>query len=102
MRVISKKILRDFYHIHAAAEKPLAEWYYKMKVCHAKNLSELRQVFNSADPVSGYTVFNIAGNHYRLVAAIHYNRSQCYVRKIWTHAEYSQHINQNRLKRSEV
>ena len=35
------------------------------------------------------TVFNVAGNKYRLLAAIHYNRQKLFVLAILTHAEYS-------------
>jgi len=34
-------------------------------------------------------VFNIAGNKYRLIVAIHYNRKKIYIRHVLTHAEYS-------------
>jgi mRNA interferase HigB len=38
--------------------------------------------------VGRFTVFNIGGNKYRLIAAIHYNRGKVYVRHILTHEEY--------------
>jgi mRNA interferase HigB len=34
------------------------------------------------------TVFDIGGNKYRLIAAIHDNRRKVYVRAILIHAEY--------------
>ena len=50
--------------------------------------------FRSADPVSlsdekTVTVFNISGNQYRLITAIHYNTRRVYVLLFMTHAEYS-------------
>lgn len=48
----------------------------------------LRATFASADYVSGLTVFNIGGNKYRLIAAIHYNRRKVYIRHVLTHVEY--------------
>jgi mRNA interferase HigB len=33
-------------------------------------------------------VFNIKGNHYRIVVKIHYNTGFVFVRFIGTHAEY--------------
>lgn len=33
-------------------------------------------------------MFNIGGNKYRLIAAIHYNRGKIYVRNVLTHAVY--------------
>ncbi len=35
------------------------------------------------------TVFKVAGNKYRLVTAIHYNRQIVYTLRLMAHAEYS-------------
>lgn len=102
MRIISKKKIRDYIINHSQAELPLTEWYMTMQASNATKLSELRIAFNSADSVNGYTVFNIGGNNYRLITAIHYNTQHCYIRTIWTHAEYSKHYNQIKLKRGDL
>lgn len=102
MRVISKKKLRDYYTSNVQSEIPLTEWYYKVLGTNASNILELRQIFNSVDPVFGYTVFNVGGNNYRLITAIHYNTQTCYVRTIWTHAEYDKQINKDKLKRGDL
>ena len=102
MRIISKKKIREYCQNNPQAELPLLEWYLTMQVTRAKNLTPLRQTFNSVDPVNGYTVFNIGGNNYRLITAIHYNRQFCYIRAIWTHAEYSKRYNQHKLSRGEL
>lgn len=102
MHIISKKKLRGYWGKNAQAELPLIEWYFKMKECKAQNLAQLRKIFNSVDPAHGYTIFNIGGNNYRLIAAVHYNTQRCYVREIWTHAEYSKRAMQDKLKRGEL
>jgi|SRR5665648_116888 len=102
LHIISKKKIRDYIECNAQAGLPLTEWYLKMRVCDAKTLSEMRKKFNSVDYVYGYTIFNIGGNNYRLIAAIHYNTQLCYIREIWTHAEYSKPYNQVKLKRGEL
>ncbi len=33
-------------------------------------------------------VFNIKGNDYRLIVAVHYNRGMMFIRFVGTHAEY--------------
>ena len=33
-------------------------------------------------------VFNIAGNKYRLIASIHFNRGKVYIRHVLTHPAY--------------
>jgi mRNA interferase HigB len=102
LRIISKKKIRDYIKNNVQAELPLTEWYMKMLACSVKNLSEMKKSFNSVDFVNGYTIFNIGGNNYRLITAIHYNTQHCYIREIWTHAEYSKPYNQVKLKRGEL
>ena len=102
MRIISKRKIRDYIKNNAQSELPLTEWYLKMMVCNSRNFNGLRETFNSVDYVSGYTVFNVGGNNYRLMAAVHYNTQLCYIRAIWTHAEYSKFSNQEKLKRGNL
>jgi mRNA interferase HigB len=102
LRIISKQKIRIYSKENVQAELPLLEWYMIMQSTSAGNLTELRKSFNSADYVHGYTVFNIGGNNYRLITAIHYNMQRCYIREIWTHAEYSKLYNRVKLKRGEL
>ena len=45
--------------------------------------------YRTASIVAGNrVVFNIGGNRYRLVVAMHYNRKAMFVRFVGTHAEY--------------
>jgi mRNA interferase HigB len=97
LRIISKKKIHDYCIISSQAELPLVEWYYKMKASQATNFNDLKTQFNGVDYKNGYTIFNIGGNNYRLIAAIHYRPQLCYVRQIWTHAEYSKPYNQTKL-----
>jgi mRNA interferase HigB len=58
------------------------------------NLAELRRTLPAADPVkvaSGrrVIVFNIGGNAFRLIAALHFNTGHAYALAFMTHAEYS-------------
>ena len=49
---------------------------------------DVRLTFNSADAVGKWTVFNVKGNHYRLIAEINYAFARVYIRHVLTHAEY--------------
>ena len=88
VHVISRKRLNDFARRHPDAEGPLAAWYSIMKHMNFTSFSDLKRTFGSADKVGPLTVFNVAGNRYRLIAAVHYNRRRIYVRHVLTHAEY--------------
>ncbi|EMY63531.1 PF09907 family protein [Leptospira terpstrae serovar Hualin str. LT 11-33 = ATCC 700639] len=73
---------------HPNAESSLKSWFKIVKNTNIKNFNELKEVFNSVDQVGKFTVFNISGNHFRLIAAIHFNRQKVFVRNILTHSEY--------------
>lgn len=89
MRLISKKPLREFWSIHPESKDLLEDWYHKALKASAFNFAELKQIFRSADYVDGFTIFDVGGNRYRLVAVIHYNTQRIYVRNVMTHAEYN-------------
>jgi mRNA interferase HigB len=90
VHVIAKPALVAFYHKHPDARAPLLAWHSLMIAGEFNDFSKLRETFASADHVDGLTVFNIGGNKYRLIAAIHFNRQKVYIRAVLTHADYDQ------------
>lgn len=88
MRVISKKALREFWIKHPDAKTPLTRWHKALRRENFRNWKELRAVFPSADKVEESIVFNIGGNKYRVITAIHFNHGRVYIRHVLTHPEY--------------
>jgi mRNA interferase HigB len=88
MHVISQRPLRRFWTAHPGAERPLKQWYRTVKKAEWGSFAEVRATYAHADQVDRFTVFNIGGNKFRLVAVIHYNRGKIYVRHVLTHREY--------------
>jgi mRNA interferase HigB len=88
MHVISRKRLKEAAAKHADLEGPLDAWFRIARRASWKNLGDIRKTFSSADAVDEWTVFNIKGNQYRLIAEINYDGSRVYVRHVLTHAEY--------------
>jgi mRNA interferase HigB len=74
--------------MHRDAEIPLRAWYTIAKRADWQNFVELRRVYPSADQVDRYTVFNIKGNKYRLIARIVYRSQTLFIVAILTHEEY--------------
>jgi mRNA interferase HigB len=93
VHVISQKRLREFERKHADATTSLRAWLKLVRHGRFRNLEELKRTFSSADLVAvagrNFYVFNIGGNKYRLIAAIHFNSQKLFVRHILTHAEYN-------------
>ncbi len=88
MHVISKKKILKFIKAHPNSKTSPENWYKIVKSTDFKSIDEIRKVYPFADKVGKFTVFNISGNNYRLIAAIHYNRGKLYIRNILTHPEY--------------
>lgn len=80
--------LREFWEIHPNAESALQSWYKIVEKAEWQTFAEVRKDFPSADQVKRLTVFNIAGNKYRLVARIEFQQQRIYIRQVMTHAEY--------------
>jgi len=90
MRVIAKKILREFWEKHQDAEQQLKTWFKEASNASWKNPNELKAEYAKASILkSGRVVFNIFGNKYRLVVDINYDRQWVFIRFIGTHDEYN-------------
>ena len=89
MRIISRGTLRDFWQIHADAEQALRAWFHEASEAKWSTPKAIKQAYPSADILPGNRiVFNIKGNHYRLIVKIHYNTGILFIRFVGTHAEY--------------
>jgi mRNA interferase HigB len=94
MRIISRMRLREYAQKHGDAAEWLAKWEHAVSEATWRNIQDVRRVFPHADGVTVeservVTIFNVCGNKYRLITAIHYNTQMVYVLRFLTHAEYS-------------
>ncbi|CCI32828.1 type II toxin-antitoxin system HigB family toxin [Microcystis sp. T1-4] len=89
MGVISKVKLGEFWERHSDAEEALRDWYNFASKASWKNLVEVQGRYPKAEAVGNFTVFNIKGNKYRLIADINYSRQTIFVKYILSHAEYN-------------
>lgn len=89
MRIFSRKTLREFWEKHPTARRPLQAWLEEAKRAEWETPRDLQARFGD-DVVmpNNRAIFNIRGNHYRLVVKIHYDRKHVYVRFIGMHREY--------------
>jgi mRNA interferase HigB len=88
MRIIKRGALVDFWQRHADARVSLESWYAVVRKASWKTPAEMKAVYPNADQVGRRTVFNIAGNKYRLIARVNYYTQRVFVLFILTHAEY--------------
>jgi mRNA interferase HigB len=93
VRIIKEKFLRDAAEQYPKAAKYLAAWTANVRAAAWRNLADVRRCYGSADVVrvrSGrpVIVFNVCGNAYRLIVAMHFNAQMAYTLRFLTHSEY--------------
>lgn len=88
MWVVSLRRLREFWAGHARAEGPLRAWFTLASAAEWENFADLRGTFPAADLVGNCVVFNVGGNHYRLIARVFFSSHKVYVLRVMTHVEY--------------
>jgi len=97
MRVVAKKILREFWEKHNDSEQQLKTWYKEASKAKWTNPSELKSEYTKASILkSGRVVFNICRNKYRLIVDINYERQWVFIRFIGTHTDYDK-IDANKI-----
>ena len=94
MRIIASGTLKAYGRTHRDAQKPLELWARAVLVAQWQSLEDVRKTYPHADACRAHsgatvTVFNIKGNAYRLVVAIHYATQIVFIRDFMTHAQYS-------------
>ncbi|MGO3184387.1 MAG: type II toxin-antitoxin system HigB family toxin [Aequorivita sp.] len=94
MHVISFKKLKEYSSKEANAKTALRDWFKITKKAEWENFSDLRNTFNPADSVGcNRYVFNIKGNHYRIVAIVLFKVKRVYIRWIGNHKDYNRITN---------
>jgi len=88
MRLFSLKVLKQFCVRRPHAVSGIQQWAKRMEENSPHNFNELRALFGSADYVAPFTIFNIAGNKFRLIAVVHYASGSVFIRQMLTHSEY--------------
>ena len=89
MRVIAKKTLRDFWSRYPDSEQQLKAWFQEADKAVWKSPGQIKRSYISASILPGNrVVFNIKGNHYRLIVKINYDYQIAWIRFIGTHAQY--------------
>lgn len=101
MHVITLKHLNEASTNYPDAAKEIAAWHEIVRSVRWTSFVDVQKMFNDADAVGGYVVFNIRHNRYRLITVIHYAKERngkqtmghIYIRSFLTHKEYNNRAN---------
>lgn len=81
--------MRTFWEKHRDCEQQLKSWYKEAEDARWTGPLDVKREYPSASFLQdNRVVFNIKGNHYRLIVKINYSYGLVWIRFIGTHAEY--------------
>lgn len=89
MRVLAKRVLREFWLKHSDSKHQLNHWFSEASKAQWSTPNDIKSEYPSASILkNGRIVFNICRNKYRLVVDINYTRRWIFIKFIGTHKEY--------------
>lgn len=101
VRLIKKKTIEDFALENANSRSSFKLWLSIIKMSDWKIPEDIVATFGSADLLgngSNRVVFNIGGNHFRMICKYHFSKTMVhlYIKWIGTHSEYDKICNRNK------
>jgi len=97
MRVVAKRILREFWEKQTDSEDQLKTWYREASKAFWTSPANIKSEYPKASILkNGRVVFNICSNKYRLIVQINYLRQWVFIRFIGTHKDYD-NINADKI-----
>lgn len=89
MKIIGKEKLHAFMQKNARSRKPLTVWLSDAQSSNWRTPQDIKNAYRSADFLSdNRVIFNIGGNHYRLIVQVRYCNGIVKIDWVGTHTEY--------------
>ena len=89
MKIVARKMLRDFWTRHPDAKGPLTAWFHAVRQAEWTGPADIRAEFRSADFVGdNRVIFDIGGNKYRLVVHVYYPHQIVRTKFVGAHRQY--------------
>jgi mRNA interferase HigB len=89
MRVIARNTLVGVWTKHPEARAALERWYKLVRAAHWSSTDAVQRAAPKSQVLNRERVrFEVAGGHYRLVAAFDFRRQVAFVKFVGTRAEY--------------
>jgi mRNA interferase HigB len=96
VHIVTRRPLSEAIDSYQDATSEIKAWMAIVEAVRWHNFVEVRQMFQDADFVNRYVIFNIRQNRYRLITVIHYAKTtrerrtqgHVYIRSFLTHGQY--------------
>lgn len=88
--ILNHRTILAYIKEYPEAEIPLKVWYQATKVAKWESLNDLKKDYSNASIVKDdRIIFNIKGNHFRLLVRISFRYRRIMIKWFGTHEEYN-------------
>ena len=89
VRVISRRNLFQKAAKHPDVQATVQDWFLAARSAQWRNLEDIRKVYPATDMIGRIAIFNVKGNHYRLIVRVEFQPPRrVYIKELLTHSEY--------------
>jgi mRNA interferase HigB len=88
MLINGKQIIDPLVAKYPEAVRPINRWITLTEASNWQSFVEVKNTFNATDYVAPYTVFDIGGNKWRLIAVIDFGMQLVVISHALTHHDY--------------
>lgn len=89
LRIRAERTLKEYEQQYPNAKPQLLAWHEDALSADWNSPADIKARYANASILDDQrVVFNVGGNNYRLIVAIHYKSKIVYIRWFGTHAEY--------------
>jgi len=93
MKLLGKKLLRDFKQRHTDARSQIDSWEAEVEEAKWGSPHDLKRRYPKASfPGNQQAIFDICRNKYRLLVQVNYKNEIVLIKKIGTHKEYDRWV----------
>ena len=93
VRVVNVKLIDEYMAKHARCRGPATAWLAEAREAKWSTPADVKARYPSASLLSdNRVVFDLAGNHYRLLCVIAYRNGVVSIQRIGTHSEYDKWV----------
>jgi mRNA interferase HigB len=90
MHIISFKKFGEFFDKDPNSRVAMQDWYKRTSKADWENFSDVKKTFNATGSVGNSRyVFDVKGNHYRIVTKIAFSIKTVFIRWVGNHKDYT-------------
>lgn len=92
VRIFREALVIKFQRAHPHSRTAFNRFLELVRDADWAHLNEIKMTFNTVDYKAPYTIFDVGGNKYRLIAVVEFETGRFVICDVLTHEQYSRKV----------